>query len=201
MSQSSQKLSETRVGSSQISAETRCELLRIARSSIERSLREGKHGKASRSLQAQTGQDPVLFEPRGVFVTLKQEGQLRGCIGYTEPHKPLGEAVAAAAISAATQDPRFSPVTLEQLDSIHIEISVLSVPEPVGDVEEIVTGRNGLIVRQGFRTGLLLPQVATEYDLDRVEFLEHTCMKAGLPSDAWQEGAEVLRFSAEVFGE
>ncbi len=146
--------------------------------------------------------DPNLREPRGAFVTLKKAGQLRGCIGYIEPHAPLIEAVADNAQSAALRDPRFSPVTLEELPDISIEISALTPLESVEDVEDIEIGRHGLVISQGPNRGLLLPQVPVEWGWDREEFLEHTCLKAGLPPEAWrQDNTELLCFGAEVFCE
>ncbi len=122
------------------------------------------------------------------FVTLKKAGQLRGCIGYIEPHAPLIEAVADNAQSAALRDPRFAPVTPEELPDISIEVSALTPLEPVADVEEIEIGRHGLVISQGPNHGLLLPQVPVEWGWDREEFLEHTCLKAGL-----LRGGSVLR--------
>lgn len=147
--------------------------------------------------------EPELLELRGAFVTLKYHADksLRGCIGYPYPIKPLWEAVRDAAISAALHDPRFPPVTPEELNELTLEISVLSPMEPVTNIEDIQIGRDGLVIRRGAQAGLLLPQVAVEYGWNREEFLKHTCMKAGLPSDAWKKGAEILRFSAEVFGD
>ncbi len=146
--------------------------------------------------------DPDLLEPRGAFVTLKKTGQLRGCIGYIEPHAPLIEAVADNAESAALRDPRFAPVTPEELPDISIEVSALTPLEPVADVEEIEVGRHGLVISQGPGRGLLLPQVPVEWGWDREEFLEHTCLKAGLPPEAWrQDNTELLCFEAEVFSE
>jgi len=146
--------------------------------------------------------DADLREPRGAFVTLKKAGQLRGCIGYIEPHAPLIEAVADNAESAALRDPRFTPVTPEELPDISIEISALTPLESVEDVEEIEVGRHGLVISRGPNRGLLLPQVPVEWGWDREEFLEHTCLKAGLPPEAWkQNGTELLRFEAEVFCE
>ncbi|MCS7252664.1 MAG: AmmeMemoRadiSam system protein A [Armatimonadota bacterium] len=145
-----------------------------------------------------------LLEHRGAFVTLRRrsDGSLRGCIGYPYPIKPLWEAVRDAAISAALHDPRFPPVAKKELDELSLEISVLSPMEQVKDVSEIKVGRDGLVVRKGAFAGLLLPQVAVEYNWDRDEFLSHTCIKAGLPPDAWRKGdVEILRFTAEVFGD
>ncbi len=149
-----------------------------------------------------TTDDPDLLEPRGAFVTLKKAGQLRGCIGYIEPHAPLIEAVADNAQSAALRDPRFAPVTPEELPDISRDVSALTPLEPVADVEEIEIGRHGLVISQGPNHGLLLPQVPVEWGWDREEFLEHTCLKAGLPPEAWrQDNTELLRFEAEVFSE
>ena len=149
-----------------------------------------------------TTDDPDLREPRGAFVTLKKAGQLRGCIGYIEPHAPLIEAVADNAQSAALRDPRFAPVSPQELPAIELEILALTPLEPVADVEEIEIGRHGLVVSRGPYHGLLLPQVPVEWGWDREEFLEHTCLKAGLPPEAWRhDDTELLCFEAEVFSE
>lgn len=137
----------------------------------------------------------------GAFVTLHAGGDLRGCIGYPGSEKPLDEVVAECAIASATEDPRFPPLHASELPRLSLEISVLTPIEPVRDVSEIEVGRDGLVVEQGFRRGLLLPQVASEHGWDRETFLAHTCMKAGLRPDAWRAGAHVSRFQAEVFGE
>lgn len=137
----------------------------------------------------------------GAFVTLHVDQKLRGCIGYIETDRQLLEVVAQCSISAATDDPRFPPMTLPELDRTTVEISVLGPIEPVDDIGNIVIGRHGLIVRQGHRRGLLLPQVATEWEWTRETFLAQTCLKAGLPADVWQRGAEIFAFEAEVFGE
>lgn len=127
---------------------------------------------------------------------------MRGCIGFVTAERPLLAAVEEAAQAAAFQDPRFPPLTRQELGEVHLEISVLSQPRPVSDVREIEVGRHGLIVRRGLRSGLLLPQVATEYGWDRETLLQHTCRKAGLPDDCWRESGTALElFSAEVFGE
>ncbi len=137
----------------------------------------------------------------GAFVSLHGAGDLRGCIGYIQSDTPLGEVVARCAVSAAAEDPRFPPLTLDELNAAQIEISVLGPIEPVHDLDEIVVGRHGLIASQGYSKGLLLPQVATEYGWDRDTFLSHTCLKAGLRPDAWQKGAQLSKFEAVVFGE
>jgi len=144
----------------------------------------------------------TLKEKRGAFVTLKKDGRLRGCIGYVEPIKPLWVAVRENTVNAAARDPRFSPVTPAEVDSISIEISAMSPLQEVSDPETIEVGKHGIIISRGPARGLLLPQVATEQGWDREEFLCHTCRKAGLPQNAWrEEGTEIEVFTAEVFGE
>jgi AmmeMemoRadiSam system protein A len=145
--------------------------------------------------------DDIFARRSGVFVSLHNHGELRGCIGYPDGERPLGATVPSCAVSAATGDPRFNPVTVAELPEIDIEISVLTPVEPVTDPVDIEVGRDGLIVEQRGRRGLLLPQVATEWGWDRDTFLAQTCVKAGLPRDAWKHGASVFRFQAEVFGE
>lgn len=137
----------------------------------------------------------------GAFVTLRSAGDLRGCIGYPGSEKRLDEVVGHCAVAAATEDPRFPPVTADELPGLEVEISVLTPIRKVDDVNEIEVGRDGLIVQDGFRKGLLLPQVATEQHWNRDTFLSHTCLKAGLRPDAWRSGAKIFRFQAEVFSE
>lgn len=153
---------------------------------------------------------PSFRRKAGVFVTLNTypERELRGCIGYPEPVLPLIEALLDAARSAATRDPRFPPVSPDELDRIVVEVSLLTPPEPivVKDPREYLRvvriGRDGLIVDDGLSRGLLLPQVPVEWGWDVHEFLDHTCMKAGLPASAWMErGTRLFRFSAEIFDE
>ena len=138
----------------------------------------------------------------GAFVTLKKHGELRGCIGTLECRRGLAEEVARVAVSAALEDPRFSPVSPAELDDLDVEVSVLGPLEPIdpADPSAIEIGRHGLVVELGARRGLLLPQVATEWQMDRDTFLAHTCAKAGLPADCWRRGAKVYRFAADVFG-
>lgn len=138
--------------------------------------------------------------PRGAFVSIHRGGDLRGCLGRLDP-APLSETIVHLAAIVSDADPRFDPVHPDELDEIHLEISVLTPEREIGSVEEIEVGRHGLIVEQGSRRGLLLPQVAVEHRWDRMTFVEHTCLKAGLPRDAWQRGARLLVFEAEVFGE
>ena len=144
----------------------------------------------------------------GVFVTLNNPSGLRGCIGYPFPDKKLYNALKDAAIAAATEDPRFSPVKSEELGTITFEITILTPPKKitVNNPEEypskIKIGRDGLIVRNGFYSGLLLPQVPVEYNWNEKEFLEHTCEKAGLPKNCWKESqTEIKRFEGIVFKE
>jgi AmmeMemoRadiSam system protein A len=143
-----------------------------------------------------------LPDASGAFVTLKKAGQLRGCIGTLECRRTLPEEVARVAVSAAREDPRFEPVTASELIDLDVEVSVLGPLEPIDplDPAAIVIGRHGLVVEQGRRRGLLLPQVATEWGWDRETFLAYTCAKAGLSHDCWRRGARVYRFAAEVFG-
>lgn len=143
---------------------------------------------------------PHLAEKRGAFTSLHLEGQLRGCVGYVMPEYPLYRTVGETAVAAAFHDPRFYQVTPEEAQQLKIEISVLTVPEPIAP-EDVVVGKHGLIVSHRGRRGLLLPQVPQEHDWDRLMFLAQTCLKAGLPADVWKNGATVEAFTAEVFGE
>lgn len=150
----------------------------------------------------------VFKEKRGVFVTLNRKNtrELRGCIGRPYPVIPLGEAIVLSAINAASEDPRFYPVELKELDELVIEVTVLTVPKqimakPRDLPDKIKIGRDGLIVYAGNTSGLLLPQVAVEHGFDCLEFLSHTCMKAGLMPDAWLEGAQVYSFEGQIFEE
>jgi len=151
------------------------------------------------------GQTPVVELPTasGAFVTLKCDGELRGCLGTLECREPLAEEIARLARSTAHEDPRFDPVRPSELPHLRVEVSVLGPLELIDplDPDAFVIGRHGLVVEQGRRRGLLLPQVATEWNWTRDEFLAHTCRKAGLPADAWKRGATVYRFDAVVFGE
>jgi AmmeMemoRadiSam system protein A len=169
-------------------------LLQIARQSLRHAVGAGP----APSLETD---DPDLLRPSGAFVTLEVQGQLRGCIGHIEPVYPLVRTVAEMAREAALSDPRFRRVTAEEEPEITLEISVMSPVTPVPDLEQIEVGRHGLVVEQGNRRGLLLPQVAPEYGWSREEFLQHTCMKAGLSADAYRKGARVEWFEADVFGE
>jgi AmmeMemoRadiSam system protein A len=149
------------------------------------------------------GADDVrLPDASGVFVTIKRRGQLRGCLGTLQNLHGLAVEVARCAVESAREDPRFPPVGVDELPEVSLDISVL------GPLEEIVpaphaftVGLHGLVVEQGRRRGLLLPQVAVEFGWTPEQFLSQTCVKAGLPRDAWRQGATVYRFAAEVFGD
>ncbi|MCK4244858.1 MAG: AmmeMemoRadiSam system protein A [Candidatus Omnitrophica bacterium] len=179
-----------------LNEEQQKQLLKIARETIENWL--GKRRKLKLDVR-----DSQLQEKRGVFVTLRKDEQLRGCIGMILPEKPLAEAVINMAIESATGDPRFPPLSLRELKGIKIEISVLTVPKRVKDYQEIELGRDGVIVKGGFQQGVFLPQVATETGWTKEEFLENLCShKAGLPRDAYRDkDTELYTFQAQVFSE
>jgi len=168
-------------------------LLELARHSILATLQKGRKLPAVESLS------PRLREKRGVFVTLWSD-DLRGCIGFPYPVEPLVEAVQEAAVSAAIHDPRFPPVRSEEMSHISIELSVLTIPKEI-EASQIKVGVHGLIVSKGNRSGLLLPQVAMEYGWDARTFLQQTCVKAGLPENAWMDKIKLMAFEAQVFGE
>ncbi len=155
-------------------------------------------------LSGQTWQEepvsPKLREPRGVFTTLYLQSELRGCVGYAMPVAPLHRAVDETARAAAFEDSRFLPVTRAEAPLLEVSLSVLSPLFPI-QPEHVEVGRHGLVVSFGFSRGLLLPQVPAEYGWDRETFLEQTCRKAGLPSDAWRRRAKLEAFTAEVFGD
>jgi AmmeMemoRadiSam system protein A len=190
----------------EFSREERTLLLRLAHDSIFSALE-----RRQIPLEAPT---PHLGEPRGVFASLYLRKNLsgiqsrehpgaealRGCVGYVLPTCSVYQAVAETARAAAFNDNRFSPVTLQEAPDLEVELSILSPPQPIR-AEEIEIGCHGLIIGQHGRRGLLLPQVPTERGWDRTTFLEQTCRKAGLPLDAWQKGATIEAFTAEVFGD
>lgn len=180
------------IESGEFSAEERAVLLRLAHESIETELE-------NRPLSLDPP-SPHLAEPRGVFTSLYLRGELRGCVGYVSAVSPVYRAVSETARAAAFEDNRFHPVSLEEAPALEIELSILSLPRPIHP-EDVEVGRHGLLVSQAGRRGLLLPQVPVEHNWDRITFLEQTCRKAGLPRDAWQRGATIEAFTAEVFGE
>jgi len=143
----------------------------------------------------------ALDWPRGAFVTIHARGSLRGCLGRVGVSAPLADTIAHLAAVVSDSDPRFDPVSPAELPHITVEISVLTLETEVSSIEAIEVGRHGLIIEQGHRRGLLLPQVATEQGWDRETFLDHACRKASLPPDAWRRGARILIFEAQVFGE
>lgn len=170
-------------------------LLEIARETI-RAVAKGE------PLPVFSVDSPALLEERGAFVTIHtRDGRLRGCIGMFQSNKPLYETVRDMAVAAAKDDPRFSPVREEELEDVRIEISVLSPLRKIDDVEEIEVGRHGIYIVKGLNRGVLLPQVATEHGFDRYQFLDQTCLKAGLPPGCWREGADIYIFEADIFEE
>lgn len=169
-------------------------LLGLARRAVEHYFATGEHLRVP-------AKEAWLKEKRGAFVTLKAGDELRGCVGYPGPYKPLGETVAEMAVAAATQDYRFNPLTPEELAGIRIEISVLSLAEPVEDAKDVEVGRHGIIIAKGHCRGLLLPQVPVEQKWDRETYLRHGCLKAGLGPDEWKKGAKIEVFTAQVFSE
>jgi uncharacterized protein (TIGR00296 family) len=173
--------------------------VRLARAELEKRIGGSK--------EAFPNLTPVFSQKRGVFVTLTRLGELRGCIGFPYPHLPLEEAIRDAAVSAALQDPRFPPVNARELPLVHIEVTILTVPETMKEEPEarpvaVEVGRHGLIVQGRGQSGLLLPQVPVEWGWNSREFLDHTCMKAGLPPGCWKSReVEILTFEGQIFHE
>lgn len=146
--------------------------------------------------------DTILNTMCGAFVTLHTDGNLRGCIGNITAETPLWKTIRNMAIESALRDPRFPSVSPWELESVNIEISVLSPLKRINNLEEIEVGKHGLFIKEGFYQGLLLPQVATDYGWNRIQFLEQTCYKAGLSKNCYRQGdCEIFIFSAIVFGE
>ena len=142
-----------------------------------------------------------LQQPRGVFVTLRKRGELRGCIGRMVGNEPLCKMAGTMALQAAFQDNRFRPLAADELKDVEIEISVLTPMKPVAGVSDIVVGRDGVLLMKEGRSAVFLPQVATEQGWNREEMLDHLCLKAGLKAGSWREGARFSTFQAIVFGE
>jgi len=179
-----------------LSREDKEALLKIARQSVESMVRTGK------LLPVELPRSEALLRDRGAFVTLKERGDLRGCIGYIAPTKSLAETVRDVAALAAVRDERFRPVSQAELGQLEYEISVLSPLRRVTDAKEIKVGQHGLLIKKGDYEGLLLPQVPVEQRWDRATFLEQTCLKAGLPPQAWKdEDTDIFLFTAYVFGD
>jgi uncharacterized protein len=179
-------------GQKEFASEERAILLKLAHESILSALEQ-------REISL-TPPSPHLSEPRGAFTTIYLHGLLRGCVGYVFPVASLYRTVAETARAAAFEDTRFSPVTVEEVLALEVSLSILS-PLKIIRPEEVEIGLHGLVVTHGGRRGLLLPQVPVEHQWDRVTFIEQTCRKAGLPLDAWQKGATLEAFTAEVFGD
>jgi AmmeMemoRadiSam system protein A len=176
----------------EFSAEERGFLLKHAHDSIAAALERRKFD--------QIPPNQHLAVPRAAFTTLYSRGRLRGCVGHVTPASSLWVTVAETAQAAAFEDSRFQPVTLPEMPFLTAGLSILSPLEPIR-TENIEIGRHGLLISWRGRRGLLLPQVAVEHGWDRETFLNETCYKAGLPSDAWRQGATIEAFSAEVFGD
>ncbi len=176
----------------EFSSEERALLLKLAHEAIASAL-------ARREISSRL-HSPHLAEPRGVFTTLYRRGILRGCIGQVFPIAPLYRAVMETARGAAFEDPRFPPLAPEELPEVRVSLSILSPLKPILP-QHVEIGRHGLLIRLGSRRGLLLPQVPVEHGWDRITFLEQTCVKAGLSANAWQAGAGIEAFTAEVFGD
>jgi AmmeMemoRadiSam system protein A len=181
------------------------ELLKLARMTITTYLQTGY-------MPEYETEDTGLILPAGAFVTLRSHDgpiqdnlalpkrSLRGCIGHIQADTPLYQVVQTMAVASATSDPRLPPLRLEEVDGVHIEISVLSSFYPVSDIQQVQLGVHGLMLVQGGRRGLLLPQVPLERGWDRNEFLEHLCLKAGLPTDCWDQST-LYAFTTVVFEE
>jgi AmmeMemoRadiSam system protein A len=176
-----------------LSGDDQQRLLRLARNCLEARVRRETPPPIERG--------GGLDAPMGAFVSIHHHGDLRGCLGRLETDKPIAENVAHLAAVVSDSDPRFAPIAASELPGIELEISALTPEEEVSDISAIEVGRHGLIIAQGHHRGLLLPQVATEYGWDRETFLDHTCLKAGLPAHAWKTGARIFTFEAQVFSE
>jgi uncharacterized protein len=168
-------------------------LLRLARDTIA--------AHVTRTRAPSPDLDGVYGRRGAAFVTLHARGDLRGCIGHLDLDDPLGRVVPRCAVAACSRDPRFPAVAEAELPAIEVELSLLGPLEAISGAADVQVGRHGLVVELGWCRGLLLPQVAVEWRWDADTFFAHTCRKAGLPHDAWKNGAKVWRFEAEVFGE
>lgn len=188
------------VNPSEISLEEGILLTSIARRAIEHYVRYGK------TIDLPEGVPSKLFRPGMAFVTIdrvsESSKELRGCIGFLQPVSPLINTVINAAIAAATEDPRFPPLSEDEIDKIVIEVSILSLPTPVKSVNNIVIGRHGIIVHRGWNTGTLLPQVPIDYCWDSETFIAEGCIKAGLEPDCWlDDKTKIYVYEALVFYE
>ena len=180
------------VGDSIVSADEQRQLLTVVREALEA------------RVTGRRAPDVICVGPLalncGAFVSIHSGEDLRGCLGRLSTDLPLGRTLVHLGGAVADSDPRFPPVTPAELPLLHVEISLLTPERPIASIEEIEPGRHGLIVEHGYAHGLLLPQVATDHQWDRATFLEHACIKAGLPRDAWKTGAHIHIFEAHVFG-
>ena len=171
------------------------ELLKIARYAITQQIKNEAYNPEPR-------EEKALNMHSGCFVTIKQNGHLRGCIGNFQSQQPLFQEVATMAVAAASQDPRFPPMNRNELDNFTLEITILSPLEKIDNTDQIEVGTHGIYIIKGFNRGVLLPQVATEYGWDKETFLRQTCVKAGLPENSWQQpDAEIYIFSGQIIHE
>jgi AmmeMemoRadiSam system protein A len=182
----------SQLAAAEFTLEERAALLRVAHEAITAAVENRAYSPADASAD--------LSAPRGVFTTLYRGDHLRGCVGFIHAVRPLLHAVAETAQSAAMHDTRFAAVEVHELAEIRVSLSILSPIFPIKP-HQIEIGRHGLVIRHDRRRGLLLPQVATEHGWDAETFLEQTCFKAGLPGDAWKQGAQIEAFTAEIFGD
>jgi len=187
---------ETKRWEPQLDERTQKELIKLARNTLESYIRHGNTLEFKPMFS-------VLEENWGAFVTLMENGQLRGCIGHFGRDLPLFQVVKEMTIAAATQDPRFAPVKTAELPNIKIKISVLSGLKEISDVNEIIVGEHGVYIRSGYRGGTYLPEVAVEQGWNRTQMLEHLCAeKAGLPKDAWKDkNTQIFIYTSQIFGE
>jgi len=170
-------------------------LLEIARDAVIHQIRNNDYSPTPR-------EEKALNQHSGCFVTITQEGHLRGCIGNFQSQQPLFREVATMAVAAASQDPRFQPMSRDELDNFSLEITVLSPLEKINDTNLIEVGTHGIYIIKGHNRGVLLPQVATEYGWDRETFLRQTCLKAGLSENSWQlPDADIYIFSGQIMHE
>ncbi len=179
----------------ELNAREKAVLLAIARKAIDSWI-------STQQPYIEPREEKALNMRNGCFVTIKEQGRLRGCIGNFSSELPLFREVSEMAVASASKDPRFYPLKEEDLGEITLEISVLSPLKKIEDIAEIEVGRHGIYLEKGYYRGVLLPQVATEHGWDCETFLKQTCVKAGLPTEAWRaDDAEIYIFSAQVFGE
>ena len=176
-----------------ITEEQKEKLLELARQSIEQRFNRPA---------PRPPREAFYTRRKGVFVSIHKKGELRGCIGYIKGYKPLAESIIEMAQAAAFRDPRFPPVKMEELPWLELEISILGDLIPIKGPDDIQIGRDGLYIDHPDGSGLLLPQVATDWGWSAVEFFAQVCRKAGLPAESWKdEGASIYRFEAVVFSE